>query len=283
MISNKLFLSLFIFTIVLGVKSQTNFEKNNVLSFADYLYKENDFYRAITEYKRALYYMDDNDSVLFKIGLCERGRGNYSVAIKLFQNLIRNSESIAEKSLEQAAFCFYLSGDYRKSIDIIDNVQKPELYILKGWNYIKLMNLNKAKSTFGKLIESDVEYKRKLTEFTDLLEIENYPNKKSPVLSGLLSVFIPGLGKIYCGRYSDGIYSFIINSCLGIATYNAFENNNKTRKIVIGGASAVFYIGNVYGSYLCAKVVNRDRKNDYINNLKRNFPVNLTELFTVRF
>ena len=134
------------------IKAQVNAEKTaNIISFADFLAKEQDYYRAITEYRRALFYLPDNrqkDSIEFKIGLCELKRGDFNTASSIFEKTWKKSEILGDIALKQLAYTHYLAGEYLKSLNIIDNSELIDITYLKGWNYIKLKQWDKAKTTF---------------------------------------------------------------------------------------------------------------------------------------
>ena len=78
----------------------------------------------------------------------------------------------------------------------------------------------------------------------------------SPLLSGVLSALIPGLGKVYCRRFHDGLNSFLLNLSFG-ATALLLYLNKKTDSPVFyisAAAFAVFYTANIYGSVKAAFV-----------------------------
>jgi uncharacterized protein len=75
---------------------------------------------------------------------------------------------------------------------------------------------------------------------------------KSPALAGVLSI-IPGLGKIYCGKTKDGIYSFVFISVLGYLTYDTYTKGAYSSSLIWGSSFVTFYLGNIYGSVDAAK------------------------------
>ncbi|KWW30667.1 MAG: hypothetical protein AUK63_885 [bacterium P3] len=89
---------------------------------------------------------------------------------------------------------------------------------------------------------------------------------KSPLLAAGLSAVVPGLGKVYAGHLGEGLSSFLIVGSLMAATaenlYKAGWADWKT--LLFGTLSAVFYIGNIYGSAVTVRVgiANRDNQTD---------------------
>jgi TM2 domain-containing membrane protein YozV len=80
---------------------------------------------------------------------------------------------------------------------------------------------------------------------------------KSPLLAGLLSVVIPGLGKVYAGHPTDGLLSLISIATFTYASYDGFSSggSSSTRGWVFGALASGLYLGNIYGSALSASIV----------------------------
>jgi hypothetical protein len=74
--------------------------------------------------------------------------------------------------------------------------------------------------------------------------------KRSPVVAGLLSAAIPGLGKVYAGSRAQGLSAFFQT---GLFSYLAIENyqRHSVRNVqffLFSGLAALFYVGNIFGS-----------------------------------
>ena len=81
-------------------------------------------------------------------------------------------------------------------------------------------------------------------------------NRKSPFLAGLMSTVIPGTGKIYSGKWRQGLISMVPLTLMGFQTYEAYrlQGVKSARFIVFGGLFSLFYIGNIYGSAVSVNV-----------------------------
>jgi hypothetical protein len=84
--------------------------------------------------------------------------------------------------------------------------------------------------------------------------------RKSPVLAAALSMVVPGLGRVYIGRWPDGIMSFILIGATAALAAQGFyaEGDRSVRGWVLGGVAGLLYVGNVYGSAVGAVVQRRD-------------------------
>ena len=99
--------------------------------------------------------------------------------------------------------------------------------------------------------------------------------RKSPLLAGFLSTLIPGSGKIYSGRGIDGIFTFLVITLTGFRAYEGFSDDQweSARFWTYGSISGFFYLGNVYGSVLSARIVNNEADEKAINEIKVKFNV----------
>lgn len=104
---------------------------------------------------------------------------------------------------------------------------------------------------------------RLATEAANLLAVRNdiadYGRRK-PWVAGTLSALVPGLGKVYAGNLGEGIAAFLITGSMMAVTAENWVKEGPTnwKTITAGLLSAVFYIGNIYGSVASVKVGFRD-------------------------
>lgn len=83
---------------------------------------------------------------------------------------------------------------------------------------------------------------------------------KSPLLAGMLSAIVPGLGKVYAGSYGEGAAAFLLTGSLAAVTAENWVRQGPLnwKTLLSGLLTAVFYAGNVYGSAVSVKVANDD-------------------------
>ena len=96
---------------------------------------------------------------------------------------------------------------------------------------------------------------------------------RSPWLAAGLSAIVPGAGKIYAGKLGQGVASFLAVGSLAAITGEQWKHNGigNWRTILAGSLCAVFYIGNIYGSWISVSIhqqeVNDETKALVIYNL----------------
>jgi TM2 domain-containing membrane protein YozV len=84
--------------------------------------------------------------------------------------------------------------------------------------------------------------------------------RKSPVLAAALSMVIPGLGRVYIGRWPDGLMSLLLIGTTGALAAQGFdaEGQGSVRGWILASVAALLYVGNVYGSAVGAIVQRHD-------------------------
>ena len=90
-----------------------------------------------------------------------------------------------------------------------------------------------------------------------------YGSRKSPLLAATASALVPGLGKVYAGELAEGISSFLTVGSLAAITAENWSRNGFTnwKTLLFGTLGAIFYIGNIYGSYVSVSIHQNDLRN----------------------
>ncbi len=239
---------------------------SNIKLFADYLFCEKDYLRAIDEYEKYLRTNED-DSIQFKIAFGFLEIGRYENAIEKFTK-VKQTSSFYESSKIERLKSYFLLNDSIQLISEADSIIKTESQFAR--NALKLKNISllltqnpPSKNEF--LSSFDVYEER------DALKLYNQkidPNFKSGMLAGILSTIIPGAGKIYTENYSDGITAFLLTGLFGYLAYTNFEHNHNFRAWIFTAVASGFYAGNIYGSIASAQIFNAKINFDFNNGVK---------------
>ncbi len=93
-----------------------------------------------------------------------------------------------------------------------------------------------------------------------LAERAAHRKRSSPWVAGALSAVVPGLGRVYIGRWKDGLMSAILVGLPAGFAANGFSDNGvrSVRGWLLGTVASVLYVGNVYGSAVGAVAADRD-------------------------
>ncbi|RMF93308.1 MAG: outer membrane protein assembly factor BamD, partial [Candidatus Schekmanbacteria bacterium] len=261
-------------------------EALRLLKFANELYKEGDYYRAITEYKRFIsYYPKAEEIPDAEIGIANSyyKAEKYEEAIDRYRDFL--SKYPKNKRLEEAilniADSFIKTKKEESALKLLKEVEETmpnssileKLKILLGKHNLMEGNLNAAEKHLKSVKKESIEGK----EAEKLLESIKGVRKlklKSPALAGIMSAILPGSGQIYAGRKKDALFSFLLN---GLFAWGAVESFN--RDIYVAGAILSFfefgwYTGNIYNAVSDTYKYNKNLKTEY---LKENLSYKMRE------
>ena len=94
------------------------------------------------------------------------------------------------------------------------------------------------------------------------------PPYKSETAAVLLSILIPGAGKIYSDQIGDGIFAAIATGLCGYLAYDNFRAEHNFRGWIFSGLTAFFYAGNIYGSAASAQIYNAGIRFNFSKDVK---------------
>ena len=240
------------------------YSPENIKLFADYLFCDEDYLRAVEQYE-LLKNNFKNDTIDFKIMLGYSNLSLYQKSSKIFNKL--NNESI------------YYSDAYLLSMknDLIVSSKPLKQSVLTSFSLSQDQIFNKlsristlydnqpslSKNYFLEVFDRDEQ-----NELSLLYDYKFDPPYKSPAWAGVLSTLVPGCGKMYVGDWGDGIAGFLITGLFAYLAYDNFKNDNTTKAWIFTGIGAFFYAGNIYGSIAAAQIFNAKINFDFENGLK---------------
>ncbi len=238
--------------IILYAQNNSYHSPENIRLFADYLFCQNDYLRAIEEYKR-LENSTASDTLIFKIGYSYLQIKQHNYANKYF-DMIERSSSLKSLAVNYNSLNFFLIKDfsslknnYRLNSDSDLNDSKKLLLVSSILNE----NIFPSDEQIFLFDDSDRLF------VNDLIIKKKYPDYKSPTVAGILSV-IPGAGKVYTKNYTDGLTSFLLTGLFTFLAYDNFRNSHHFRGYIFSFAATGFYLGNIYGSIISAYRYNRN-------------------------
>ena len=232
-------------------------------AFVDYLIGNNMEDDAVTLLTRSRYYASDTLNYL-------RGWANYSAkhleeASAAFDKVPQDSP-FHDKSLFFNVISNAHLGNYARSSELLDSYSGPYAE-LKSLEQAGIALLEGRAADFITAADGFTFSQYALTESERALQgIYNeryYGRSKSPVLAAAASAVVPGLGKVYAGELGEGVASFLtVGSLAAITAENWAKYGIKNWKTILFGAiGAVFYIGNIYGSYVSVSIHNDELRN----------------------
>ncbi|MDD4223925.1 MAG: hypothetical protein PHD87_05005 [Candidatus Cloacimonetes bacterium] len=250
--------------------------------FAAQLLAEQDFSRASDEYQKLAFHYSGADSTLatadslrYLAGLCQRRLGDYSRSNRLLEAVQNRGSGVkAEADLLRAANHYNLQ-DHAPSLAAIKDLllepgqansrqlrRRDHLLIA---NYLETGLLPEARAIGTNLAGTDS------LRFAEIIDQAGSTAAKNPALAALMSTLVPGSGKIYTGRTWDGITSFILCVFSGWRAWEGFSEAGikSFDGWLFGVSTAYFYLGNIYGSAVSARLHNQRARSELRRELER--------------
>jgi tetratricopeptide (TPR) repeat protein len=261
-----------------GINSHS--QNQSSLSFADKLFDQTEYYRAITEYERALYFdcKNINDSIYCYYQIIKsyyRGK-EFDNAV----SFIRSNRSQIDKNLEIATKLNYYTGICYLKLEMpsfsLYYFEKDSSYakskLFSGISHLYLHNWECAQTKFLSVLNSDDTEVAKIAGI--MLEYCNGGRKtgrKNPYLAGSLSI-IPGLGYLYTKHYQSALSAFTLNLLLFGSSYEFQYRGYKVVSITALAFAIAWYIGNIFGSVSSANRLNEKSEKEFIEGILGKFP-----------
>ncbi len=250
-------------------------------SFAESLFEESDFYRAISEYKRLIFICPDDkglcEKAYYKIGLSyfmakrwEEARNAFNVFLNIFPNSSMLKEALyfrgmSEKSLSMyrealTTFAYIIAedknGEYRSKASYESAMV---LMDMEQWD--------RAGDMFSTIPEESILHDSAKVFSEGIKNIDNIPHK-SPVVGGTLAAVIPGSGHLYTNRPMDALVAFLLNGAFIWSAIELFDDE----KYVTGGIVTFFelgwYSGNIYSAVSNVHKYNKRTRESFLEGLR---------------
>ncbi len=228
---------------------------DEMLGFAKSLYVQGDYYRAITEYKRVLFFSPAESTLVREKAVLGIGGALFSGREYARSGEWLNTHLSEFKDTEQhmeatrlmcRGFLRAKSGSRLTNIIVELNDSSPEIQLYAGLAYASIGSWQKASLIFQKL-SKDNQFGQIAKNYNKISVEGEQAAWKSPKKASFLNI-IPGIGYWYAGHKQTAVASFIVNTVFIGATIQAFKTNQN----ILGGFLSLFsiswYAGNIYGA-----------------------------------
>jgi len=256
--------------------SFSNDELARQYEYADKLFNEENYFKAITEFKRLSFFDETNVYAYesnYKIGIAYKYGGFYDNSVFYLSRAIRTTENIDERI--QAEFqivrCNILRKTTDRALQLLSQMEKDSIYsnhqneihYWKGWSYMISDRWDSAAESFAN-ISDDNELK--------ILSEQVFNDKYSVTFARVISYILPGAGQFYTGNYLSGLMSLAWNVLWGYLTINSFIENRAFDGVAIGSLLWLrFYRGNIQNAEKLAVQKNIEIANTALLYLMENY------------
>lgn len=226
------------------------------LKFADYLYASGQYDLAAEEYERAVFL--DPDNVHAKLQLIKSYKRNENFQEGINRVLSFHDNDIT--NIDQPFSSPFIQMNLR-----LRNYPQVSNFLKRNQNLSGELKINTSLSMA--LLEGRWEHAQEMVTGNpeqvnvDLLKITEKSlgiSYKRPWLGITMSMLLPGSGKVYAGRWKDGLVSFIFVATSAWQAYRGFDKYGAGSAYgwIFGSVSLGFYTGNVYGAHKAVKQYN---------------------------
>jgi tetratricopeptide (TPR) repeat protein len=262
-----------------------NLAAQSELEYADCLFREQDYFRAITEYKKLYYYSKDSkckNRCLLQISKAYLNSNQYKLSIK-YANALLNRRETADADFSRANTVMGLSYYGLKVFPIAED------YFIKALEtdttefslfYLALLDAERfrykeASFKYNKI--SQISKDRELANTSQQLaqQVQNgyLVKRRNPALATLMSVLVPGSGQVYCSHQYDGLQAALYVGAFTFASYACYRYDNKFRNNYINTYLAIsitglFHLGNIIGARRTAQYFNQKQRQNFLNGIR---------------
>lgn len=250
------------------------------MAFAEYLMQAGEYYRAITEYKRFLFFYPDSPRAeearlsIARAYLAGEQFADAADAARDFLAAYPRGASALEARLVLAR-AEEGAGNPAGAVEqylFVAQAAAGTPPADRAWAGLGLLHLEHgnfpaARESFLRINDGLAAGCPAEEVVKRLDEAETMP-RKSPAAAGALSV-IPGLGQIYVGRYQDAAFTFLLDGALIWAAAESFHDDQPALGAVLSVVAAGFYAGNIYGAAASARKFNKREQDRVINSVKQ--------------
>lgn len=254
--------------------AQSNDEEQ--FNYAMSLFEKEKYFDAVTEFKRLLFFSDDQQykfDANYYTGLSYKNGAKFSDAIRYLTTAEINAKT--DKQIYNSRIQIIRTNILRKTTkralsllasleeDKKYSVKKDEINYWRGWAYMFQDDWESASRSFAMIDENhDLKF------LADSVDEKQY----SVTFAKTISYLLPGAGQFYTGEYVSGLLSLGWNLLWGYLTINSFLNDRAFDGIMIGGLLWFrFYRGNFQNAEKFALEKNLIISNDAMQYLQNSY------------
>jgi tetratricopeptide (TPR) repeat protein len=245
--------------------------------FADALFDEGDYFRAITEYKRFLYEHPDAAAApraRLNIARSYLHGERWEKATAALDHVIATSTPSAQADLAQLLLleCAFKQGKYTWVASRSEHPAGHTPQLLDRQQNLRLWALA-YQGDYSTALAFAATPNTDLTA-ADLNRLQQLPTK-SPALAGSLSAIIPGSGQLYAKRYKEAGLALLLNAAFIAGGLQAIDSGNEVLGGILFFFEAGWYGGNIYNAMNSVHKYNRTLKNNTLEDLAKRYQFSL--------
>ena len=213
----------------------TKFQRDEMISFCDFLFNEGYYERCLISCFQFLYRLPDDPvkpALLYLIAKSYEEMGNYSLSKRYYNRVmgIELETSMAYKAANyRYLYCDLMLGNLKSVLNATAKSSDPYYLLIRGYCYLKELDWENARATFisAEEIFNDKHYSKLMIPLYQSIDNVSLIKKHSKIKVALSGLIFPGGGQLALKdkKNAQGIFasSFLL---YGIYTLGSGENKS---------------------------------------------------------
>lgn len=240
-------------------EAENSYDWGKELRIAIVFAKEQDYYRAITSFKRALILIPATDlsrnrQIQYAIIQCYYFAYKYEEAIETFEKSDLQYVSIEFPAFRDLLIILY---DCYQKIDCPDKANSV-LQLIQEHYPCEAENLELSTAFMDVNLSALSDFSERTFDEKNIQPfLFDYSlAAKSPERARLYQTLLPGAGYYYVGQKSTAVTSFLLNTLFIWAAYTFFKNGNTAAGLLTTSLETGWYFGGINGAGIAAREYN---------------------------
>ena len=190
----------------------TTYQRDEMLSFCDFLFNEEYYERCLISCFQFLYRLPDDPrrpAILYLIARSYEGMGNYSLARRYYNRVmkIESENSVAYKASKyRETYSFLMQENIEAVLINTDGSDDPYFLTLRGYSYLQSLNWEEARALFVSAEEkfNHRHYSKLMIPLYQAIENVSSIPQHSRAKVAMGGIFFPGGGQFVLKDWKNG-------------------------------------------------------------------------------
>jgi len=213
-------------------RDYTNFQRDEMVSFCDFLFKEKHYERCLLTSFQFLYRFPNDPlrpAILFYIARCYEGLENYKLSHRYYQRVISlesENSNVYKASMYRDVYIDLLSGNSKKIILATKGTNDPYLLTFQGYAFLKQLQWEQARTAFISAQQNfnHSHYNELMVPLFQIIENVQTVRTHNKYLVAAIGLFIPGGGQFMLKDVNKG-QGILASAGLLALAYNWSKTN----------------------------------------------------------
>ncbi len=216
----------------------TKFQRDEMISFCDFLFKEGYYERCLISSFQFLYRLPNDPvkpALLYLIARSYEEMENYPLARRYYRRVmdLEPITSVAHKSAKyRETYSYLMEGDIDAVFSHTQNSEDPYFLIMRGYGYLQLLEWESARATFISAEEKfkDKHYSKLMIPLYQAIENVSSVKQHSKLKVAISGLIFPGGGQLVL-RDKKNAQGIFISTFLLYGIYSLSSSNDNSGDI----------------------------------------------------